>query len=60
MNMIKLWVAFAILAGLIHFGITALRNMNGLEQLALTKSIGYSILVSLAAVMLMTVLVILF
>jgi hypothetical protein len=34
--------------------------MNGLEQLALTKSIGYSILVSLAAVMLMTVFVILF
>jgi len=60
MNMIKLWAAFAILAGLIHFGISALRNMNGLEQLALTKSIGYSILVSLAAVMLMTVLVILF
>jgi hypothetical protein len=58
--MIKLWLAFIILAVLIHFGITALRNMNGLEQLALTKSIGYSILVSLAAVMLMTVFVILF
>jgi hypothetical protein len=58
--MIKLWLAFIILAVLIHFGITALRNMNGMEQLALTKSIGYSILVSLAAVMLMTVFVILF
>jgi len=58
--MIKLWLAFIILAVLIHFGISALRNMNGLEQLALTKSIGYSILVSLAAVMLMTVFVILF
>jgi hypothetical protein len=58
--MIKLWLAFAVLAVLIHFSITALRNMNGLEQLALTKSIGYSILVSLAAVMLMTVIVILF
>jgi hypothetical protein len=58
--MIKLWFAFAILAVLIHFGIRALRNMNGLEQLALTKSIGYSILVSLAAVMLMAVFVILF
>ena len=58
--MIKLWLAFIILAALIHFGISALRNMNGLEQLALTKSIGYSILVSLAAVMLMTVFVILF
>jgi hypothetical protein len=58
--MIKLWLAFIIIAILIHFGISALRNMNGLEQLALTKSIGYSILVSLAAVMLMTVIVILF
>jgi len=58
--MIKLWLAFIILAVLIHLGISALRNMNGLEQLALTKSIGYSILVSLAAVMLMTVIVILF
>jgi len=58
--MIKLWLAFIILAVLIHFGISALRNMNGLEQLALTKSIGYSILVSLASVMLMTVIVILF
>ena len=58
--MIKLWLAFIILAALIHFGISALRNMNGLEQLVLTKSIGYSILVSLAAVMLMTVFVILF
>ena len=58
--MIRLWLAFAIVAVLIHFGITAWRKMEGKEQLALTKSIGYSILVSLAAVMLMTVLVILF
>ena len=58
--MIRLWLAFAIMAVLIHFGITAWRNLNGKEQLALTKSIGYSILVSLAAVMLMTVFVILF
>jgi hypothetical protein len=58
--MIKLWIAFAILTVLIHFGITAWRKMDGKDQLALTKSIGYSILVSLAAVMLMTVLVILF
>jgi hypothetical protein len=58
--MIKLWLAFAIIAVLIHFGITAVRKMDGKEQLALTKSIGYSILVSLAVVMVMTVLVILF
>jgi hypothetical protein len=58
--MIRLWLAFIIFAVLIHFGITAWRNMEGKEQLALTKSIGYSILVSLAAVMLMTVFVIVF
>jgi hypothetical protein len=58
--MIKLWLAFAVLAVLIHLGITAWRNLEGKEQLALTKSIGYSILVSLAAVMLMTVLYIVF
>jgi hypothetical protein len=58
--MIRLWLVFAVLAILIHFGITAWRKMEGKEQLALTKSIGYSILVSLAAVMLMTVFVIAF
>jgi hypothetical protein len=58
--MIRLWLAFIILSVIIHFGITAWRNLNGKEQLALTKSIGYSILVSLAAVMLMTVFVIAF
>ena len=58
--MIKLWFAFAILAVLIHVGISTWRKMDGKEQLALTKSIGYSILVSLAVVMVMTVLVILF
>jgi hypothetical protein len=58
--MIRLWLAFIIFAVIIHFGITAWRNLNGKEHLALTKSIGYSILVSLAAVMLMTVFVIVF
>jgi hypothetical protein len=58
--MIKLWLAFAIFAVLIHFGISAWRKMEGKERWTLTKSIGYSILVSLAAVMLMTVFVIAF
>ena len=58
--MIRLWLAFAIFAVLIHFGISAWRKMEGKERLALTKSIGYSILVSLVAVMFMAVLVILF
>jgi hypothetical protein len=58
--MIKLWLAFGIIAVILHFGITAFRKMNGIEKLGLTKSIGYSILMSMAVVMVMTVIVILF
>jgi hypothetical protein len=58
--MIRLWLAFAVLAALIHFGITAWRKMEGKEQLALTKSIGYSIIVALLALMAMTAVVVLF
>ena len=58
--MIRLWLAFAIFAVLIHFGITAWRNMNGKERWALTKSVMYSIIIALLAVLAMTVIVILF
>jgi hypothetical protein len=58
--MIRLWLAFAIFAILIHFGITVWRRMERKEQWSLTKSIAYSILVSLLAVLVMTVIVILF
>lgn len=58
--MIRLWLAFAVLAVLIHFGITAWRNMEGKERWTLTKSIGYSIIVALLALAVMTTLVILF
>jgi hypothetical protein len=58
--MIRLWLVFAILAVLIHLGITAWRNLNGKEQWSLTKTIGYSIIVSLLAVLVMTVMVVLF
>jgi len=58
--MIRLWLAFAILAVLIHPGITTWRNLNGKERWTLTKSIAYSILVSLLALLVMTVIVILF
>jgi len=58
--MIKLWLAFAVLAVLIHLGITAWRKMEGRERWTLTKSIAYSILVSLLAVLVMTAIVILF
>ena len=58
--MIRLWVAFAIFAVLIHFGITTWRRMEGKERWTLTKTAFYSILVSLLAVLAMTVIVILF
>jgi hypothetical protein len=58
--MIRIWLVFAILAGLIHLGITAWRKMEGREQWALTKSIGYSIIVSLLAMLAMAVIVVLF
>jgi hypothetical protein len=58
--MIRLWLAFIIVAVLIHFGITAWRKMEGKERWTLTKSVTYSIIVALLAVLVMTVIVILF
>ena len=58
--MIKLWLVFGILAVLIHLGITTWRKMEGKERWTLTKSISYSILVALLALLAMTVIVILF
>ena len=58
--MIKLWLAFAVIAVLIHFAITAWRRMDGKEQLDLTTSVAYSILVAWLAVLVMAVIVILF
>ena len=58
--MIRLWLAFAIMAVLIHFGITAWRNLNGKERWTLTKSAIYSIIVALLVVLVMTTIVILF
>jgi hypothetical protein len=58
--MIRLWLVFAVLAVLIHFGITVWRKMEGKERWALTKSISYSIIVSLLSLVVMTAIVILF
>jgi hypothetical protein len=58
--MIRVFLAFAILAALIHFGIMGWRSMSGKDRWSLTKSIGYSIIVSLLALVVMTTLVILF
>jgi hypothetical protein len=58
--MIRLWLVFAILTVIIHFVISTVREMDGKERWTLTKSITYSILVALLAVLVMTVIVILF
>ena len=58
--MIRLWLVFAVLAGLIHLGITTWRRMEGKERWTLTKTAFYSILVSLLAMLAMTVIVVLF
>jgi hypothetical protein len=58
--MIRLWLAFAILAVLIHFGITVWRKMERKEQWSLTKTAFYSILVSLLAIVAMMFIVVLF
>jgi hypothetical protein len=58
--MIRLWLAFVIFAVLIHFGITVWRKMERKERWSLTKSLFYSIIVSLLALAVMTAIVILF
>jgi hypothetical protein len=58
--MIRLWLVFAILALLIHLGITAWRKMEGKERWTLTKSVAYSIIVASLTILVMTVIVILF
>jgi hypothetical protein len=58
--MIRLWLVFVILTVLIHFGITTVREFDGKERWTLTKSVTYSIIVALLAVLVMTVIVILF
>ncbi len=58
--MIRLWLVFAILAVLIHFGITGWRSMTGKERWTLTKTVSYSIIVSLLAIVVMMFIVVLF
>jgi hypothetical protein len=58
--MIRFWLVFVILAVIIHFGITTVREFDGKERWALTKSIGYSIIVALLVVLVMMAVVVLF
>lgn len=58
--MIRVFLAFAILAALIHFGIMSWRSMTGKERWSLTKTVSYSIIVSLLAIVVMMFIVVLF
>ena len=58
--MIRLVLVFAFLSAVIHFTITTWRNMTGKERWSLTKTLGYSIIVSLLAIVVMMFMVVLF
>jgi uncharacterized membrane protein len=58
--MIRFILLFAVLAALIHFGITGWRSLTGKERWSLTKTLGYSIIVSLLAIVVMMFMVVLF
>jgi len=58
--MIRVILFFIILAALIHFGITGWRSLTGKERWSLTKTLGYSIIVSLLAIVVMMFIVLIF
>jgi len=58
--MISVWLAFIVFAVVIHFGITAWRNMEQKQRWSLTKTAFYSTIVSLLALAVMTAIVVLF
>jgi uncharacterized membrane protein len=58
--MIRFIFLFAILAALIHFGIAGWQKLSGTERWSLTKTLGYSIIVALLAIVVMMFLVVLF
>jgi len=58
--LIKIIMAFLFVFGLFFFGIKAVRNMNGQDQLALTKLLMYSIMCALMTVVSLIVIVVLF
>jgi hypothetical protein len=58
--MIRFVFVFVILSVLIHFGIMAWQKMSGTERWTLTKSVTYSIIVALLAIVVMMFMVVLF
>ena len=58
--MIRLWLVFAILFAGFYFGIPAFRKLKGKEKWNLTKTLLFSMMCSLLAVVAMVIIVVLF
>jgi len=58
--MIKMFTMWLILSVAIGFGIIAVRQLTGKQQWQLTKLLAYAIMCSLAAVVLLGIIVVLF
>ena len=58
--MIRIWLTFIFFAVVMHFAISTWRTMTGKERWSLTKTLGYSIIVTSLAMSVMVGIVILF
>jgi uncharacterized membrane protein len=58
--MIRLWLVFAILFAGFYFGTPAFRKLKGKEKWDLTKTLLFSLICSLLAVVAMVIIVVLF
>ena len=58
--MIKIILAFLVVFGVCYFGINGYRDLSGKEKWALTKLLGYSILVAVLTLVVLIVFVIAF
>ena len=58
--MIKIILAFLVVFGVCYFSIKGYRELSGKDKWALTKLLGYSILVAVLTLVVLTVFVIVF
>ena len=58
--MIKMVVAFAVILALFMFGIDTFRKMNKQEKISLTKLLGYGIVCTVATMVVVTSIVLIF
>jgi hypothetical protein len=58
--MVKIILAFLITFGICYFGIKSFRDLSGKDKWALTKLLAYSTMCALTAIVLLTLIVVLF